>query len=181
MKPTPYIAAKDSARDAIVTFGAGYGFLHEPFEWRVSEYLQNEFLYAIGGLDSNGRPSSTVECYDASTNVLMAIASLTTARHYHGVIVLGGFIFAIGGFATTLSSAERYDPSTNVWTVIGSITTARWGHGVMILGGFIYAIGGADDTGTTLSSAERYDPSTNVWTAVASMTTGRSNFGAVTF
>ena len=91
MKPTPYIAAKATARDAIVTFGAGYGFLYEPIEWRVGEYLQNEFLYAIGGVDAYGRTSSTVECYDAS------IASLTTARRYHGVIILGGFIYAVGG------------------------------------------------------------------------------------
>ena len=37
MKPTPYIAAKATARDAIVTFGAEYGFLYEPIEWRVGE------------------------------------------------------------------------------------------------------------------------------------------------
>ena len=55
MKPTPYIAAKSTARDAIVTFGAGYGFLLEPFEWRVTEYLQNDYLYAIGGEDADGR------------------------------------------------------------------------------------------------------------------------------
>ena len=41
-KPTPYIAAK-------ATFGAGYGFLLEPVEWRVTEYLRNDYLYAIGG------------------------------------------------------------------------------------------------------------------------------------
>ena len=129
MKPTPYIAAKATARDAIVTFGAGYGFLYEPVEWRVTEYLQNEYLYVIGGRDAHDR-LSTVECYDASINAWSPwnVASLTTARWGHGVITLGGFIYAIGGrdgTHTVLSSAERYDPSTNVWTAVASMATGR--------------------------------------------------------
>ena len=40
---------------------------------------------------------TTVERYDASTNVWTVIGSMTTARRSHGVIVLGGFVYAVGG------------------------------------------------------------------------------------
>ena len=33
---TPHAAAKATARDAIAAFGAGYGYLLEPVEWRVT-------------------------------------------------------------------------------------------------------------------------------------------------
>ena len=78
---------------------------------------------------------SSAERYDPSTNVWTVIGSMTTARKNHGVIVLGGFIHAIGGLDVTkvLSTVERYDPSTDVWMAIGSMTTARHGHGVVTL------------------------------------------------
>ena len=78
---TPHIAAKATARDAIAAFGAGYGYLLEPVEWRVTEYLRKDYLYAIGGNGAGYRTLSTVECYDASINVWSPwnIASLTTA------------------------------------------------------------------------------------------------------
>ena len=60
---TPHIAAKATARDAIAAFGAGYGYLLEPVEWRVTDYLRKDYLYAIGGCDADGRSLSTVECY----------------------------------------------------------------------------------------------------------------------
>ena len=48
-QPTPHMVAKTTVRDAIVTFGAGYGVLPVPVERRIACYLRCDHLYAIGG------------------------------------------------------------------------------------------------------------------------------------
>ena len=158
---TPHIVAKATVRDAIVALGAEYGFLLEPVEWRVAEYLRYEHLYAVGGYDGQSF-LSTVECFDPSTNVWSPVASMTTARDGHGVTVLGGLLYAVGGFdgyaRSTLSTVECFDPSTNVWSPVASMATARSGPGVTALGGLLYAFGGYDGT-SILSTVECFDPS----------------------
>ena len=81
---TPHIVAKATVRDAIVALGAGYGFLLEPVEWRVAEYLRYEHLYVVGGYDGKNR-LSTVECFDPSTNVWSPVASMLIERGFCGV------------------------------------------------------------------------------------------------
>jgi Kelch motif len=83
-QPTPHIVAKATVRDAIVALGAGYGFLLETVERRVSEYLRYEHLHAVGGHDGNCTVSP-VECFDPSTNVWSPVASMAMKRTYCGV------------------------------------------------------------------------------------------------
>ena len=80
-QPTPHIVAKATVRDAIVALGAGYGFLLEPVEWRVAEYLRYEHLYAVGGHDGKSY-LSTVECFDPSINVWSPVASMAMKRGF---------------------------------------------------------------------------------------------------
>ena len=180
-QPTPHSIAKATVRDAIVAFAAGYDALSIPVERRVTLYLRKDHLYAVGGSDyvSDGygqRCLSSVVCYDPATNVWLPVAPMTTARAYHGVAVLEGMLYAVGGHDGThpLTSVERYDPAINVWSVVAPMTTARDSHGVAVLGGLLYAVGGRDGR-RPLSSVERFDPATNVWSPVAPMTTARAD------
>ena len=61
-------------------------------------------LYAVGGFDGRGALSS-VEAYDPATKTWSAVASMMTARYGLAVGVLGGSLYAVGGWS------GRYGPS----------------------------------------------------------------------
>ena len=50
--PKSHGDATSTVRDAIVTFGAGHGVLSVPVERRIARYLQQERLFAVGGIDN---------------------------------------------------------------------------------------------------------------------------------
>ena len=108
--PKTHGVAKDTARDAIVAFGAGYSALLVPVERRIEQYLRQELLYAVGG---RGGPRPQGECYDPATNVWTAVAQMTTARRDHGVATVGGYLYAVGGFDgyNALATVECYNPA----------------------------------------------------------------------
>ena len=132
VSPPTYGVAKDTARDAIVAFGAGYSALLVPVERRIEQYLRQERLYAVGGRLDCFNGLATVECYNPATNVWTAVAQMTTAREYHGVATVGGYLYAVGGIDdgdNVLATVECYNPATNVWTAVAQMTTARRGNG----------------------------------------------------
>ena len=100
---------------------------------------------------------------------------MAAERSEHGVAVLDGKLYAVGGFGDDggLSSVEQYDPATNAWEAVASMVTPRENHAVAVLDGKLYAVGGYN--GGYLTSVERYDPATDAWEAVAPMATARYN------
>ena len=59
-----------------------------------------------------------------------------TARCAHGVAVVGGKLYAMGGedgTGTILSSMESFDPSTGQWSAVADMSTARYGLAVVAL------------------------------------------------
>ena len=93
-------------------------------------------LYAAGGINDDGFGIlSSVERYDPATNAWEAVAPLATERMNHGVAVLDGKLYAVGGYNDDddfLSSVERYDPATNAWEAAAPLTTARCLHGITV-------------------------------------------------
>ena len=81
--PNTHSVAKDTARDAIVAFGAGYSALLVPVKRRIEQYLRQERLYAVGA-----RGNGMVECYNPATNVWTAVAQMTTARCGHSTAIV---------------------------------------------------------------------------------------------
>ena len=53
-------------------------------------------------------------------NSWVAIAPLNTPRRSLALGVLGGPMYALGGYdgASSLKSVERYDPQSNCWTKV---------------------------------------------------------------
>ena len=58
-----------------------------------------------------------VECYDPKTDEWKAVASMNTPRHNVGVVVIGDYIYAVGGFggSSFLKSIEYYDAKSDKW------------------------------------------------------------------
>ena len=134
-----------------------------------------------------------------------AVAPMAVKRTYHGVGVLDGTLYALGGFAFAdqcvnetkdpggcyLASVEAYHPASGNWTQcftpsasppcvsIAPMTITRFNVGVGVLGGELYAVGGqhGDHQRSQLASVEKYNPTANSWTPVAPMTEERNGAG----
>lgn len=91
---------------------------------------------------------------------------MNSRRRWLGVGVLGGLVYAGGGYdGGALSSVECHDPTTNAWSFVASMNQKRHSCGVAVTNGFLYVVGGS--AWHSLSSMERYDPVANTWTLVA--------------
>ena len=91
--------------------------------WGLGVAVVDSKLYVVGGgvdgVDEEGwvssRTVSSVEGFDPSTGQWSGVAPMSTARDCHGVAVVDGKLYAMGGWDgtnTRLSSMECYDPST---------------------------------------------------------------------
>ena len=105
---------------------------------------------------------------------------MAEARSDHGVAVLDGKLYAMGGYnGDYLSSVERYDPALDAWEAVAPMAEAREAHAVAVLDGKLYVAGGMGAGNTHLSSVERYDPALDAWEAVAPMAAARMKAFAV--
>ena len=101
-----------------------------------------------------------------------------TARSDHGVAMLDGKLYAVGGFdGGRLSSVERYDPATSAWEAVAPMATARLAHAMAVVDGKLYAMGGNNNG--FLNSVDRYDLAVGAWEAVAPMAAARMEAFAV--
>lgn len=85
------------------------------------------FIYAIGG--NNGKSLSTVERYDASANLWIAVESMIKPRVAAAAAALNGNIFVMGGSTEINScetaSVEKFSGETEKWTLIAQLCLAR--------------------------------------------------------
>lgn len=157
----------------------------------------NDRIYAVGGFDGSTGLSSA-EVLDLSVpNLCLGevlpketpsrewrpIASMSTRRSSVGVGVLGGLIYAVGGYDGNsrhcLSSVECYNPEVDTWTQVADMSARRSGAGVGVLNGLLFSIGGHDGP-LVRKSVECYNPERNTWTTLSDMSFCRRNAGVVT-
>ncbi|XP_070613361.1 kelch-like protein 2 isoform X2 [Erythrolamprus reginae] len=121
---------------------------------------------------------SSVEAYNMKTKTWFHVASMNTRRSSVGVGVIGGMLYAVGGYdgasRQCLSTVECYN--SNEWTYVAEMSTRRSGAGVGVLNNLLYAAGGHDGP-LVRKSVEVYDPIINVWKQVADMNMCRRNAG----
>ncbi len=153
-----------------------------PRYWFQTQAVNGK-LYAIGGLDDNTRPLSTVEEYDPETDQWVTKAPMATARVEFRTELIDGMIYAMGGFidsdkfntVTSLSSVEQYDPAANKWVIKAPMATPRHDFQTEVIGGQIYAMGGAGEN-SILSVVEVYNPVSNTWSERAPMPAPQTHF-----
>lgn len=100
----------------------------------------NGFLYAVGGHDAPAsNPTSSrfdcVERYDPKTDTWTTVAPISSPRDAVGVCVLGGKLYAVGGYdgQQYLNNVECYDSQLNEWTAVAPLCTGRAGACVVHL------------------------------------------------
>ncbi|MBN3291114.1 KLHL2 protein, partial [Polypterus senegalus] len=145
----------------------------ESIFFSVSDGLAFLYYFFISGL-------SSVEAYNTKTNEWFHVVPMNTRRSSVGVGVVGGLLYAVGGYdgasRQCLSTVEAYHPNTNEWNYVAEMSTRRSGAGVGVLKGLLYAVGGHDGP-LVRKSCEVYDPATNSWKQVADMNMCRRNAG----
>ncbi|XP_057708905.1 kelch-like protein 9 [Corythoichthys intestinalis] len=125
--------------------------------------------------------SRELRMYDDKTGHWRALKPMEVPCYQHGVALLGGFLFIVGGQSTydtkgktAIDSAYRYDPRFNVWLQIASLKEKRTFFHLSALKGQLYAVGGRNAVGE-IDSVECYNLKTNEWTFVNSM--AQSHYG----
>lgn len=146
-------------------------------------------LYVVGGCTFSCSPGGTtnvLEVYDPSTNTWTSAAPMPTARAGLATGVIGGKLYAAGGFqycagpCPIYNTLEVYDPATNTWTTKAPMPTARAQMGGSVINGELHLVGGTTNGGASgaLATLEIYDPSADAWTTNAPMPTPRYALGA---
>jgi hypothetical protein len=136
--------------------------------------------YAIGGIDGNDQPLSSVERYNSDANSWSTIAPLPTPRYNFPAVFDGtNHIYIFGGRTNTSSGSEipsvlSYSVSANTWTEMAPMPTATAGSAAALaVDGKIYVVGGVSSE-VTLSVVQIYDPAANSWTVSTPLPEGLS-------
>lgn len=115
----------------------------------TAEVIGNR-VYAIGGNNGSG-PLSSVEVAridaDGSLSSFTAAPSLQTAREGHASVVIGSYLYVLGGKSgTALASIERapinVDGTLGAFEAAGTLTTAREGLTAFVAGNRLHVMGG---------------------------------------
>ncbi|XP_037344854.2 kelch-like protein 9 [Pungitius pungitius] len=119
--------------------------------------------------------SRELRLYDDKTGHWRALKPMEAPRYQHGVALLGGFLFIVGGQSTydtkgktAIDSAYRYDPRFDKWLQIASLNEKRTFFHLSTLKGKLYAVGGRNATGE-IDTVECYDLRKNEWTNVSNI------------
>lgn len=119
--------------------------------------------------------SRELRLYDEKSGHWRALKPMEVPRYQHGVALLGGFLFIVGGQSTydtkgktAIDSAYRYDPRFDKWLQIASLNEKRTFFHLSALNGKLFAVGGRNASGE-IDTVECYNLKKNEWTFVNSM------------
>lgn len=151
-------------------------------------------IYIPGGILADGvTTSAAFEAFDVKENKWVDLASLPTPRHHITPAVIGGQIYAVGGFDGPFPEWEMksdmfiYDIKKDKWRKGVPLPKPRGEHvavaldnRVHVIGGRITKAGGKSHFDSFLDTGEHdiFDPSTNQWTKGAAAITARNSAAA---
>uniref|UniRef100_A0A3Q2D9J3 Si:rp71-68n21.9 n=1 Tax=Cyprinodon variegatus TaxID=28743 RepID=A0A3Q2D9J3_CYPVA len=114
--------------------------------------------------------SRELRLYDENTGYWRPLKPMDVPRYQHGVALLGGFLFIVGGESCFYlhNNAYRYDPRFDKWLQIASLNEKRTFFHLSALKGKLFAVGGRNASGE-IDTVECYNLKKNEWTFVTNM------------
>ncbi|CAF0715893.1 unnamed protein product [Brachionus calyciflorus] len=149
---------------------------------RFRPRIPHELLVVVGGW-SIGSPTHSIETYDPKADIWQNFEYVDRApRAYHGCILLGDYIYIIGGFDGTqyFNNCRKFNIVKREWEEMAPMNIKRCYVSVALCNGIIYAMGGFDGYGRH-KTAEKYIPEKNQWSFIAEMNEYRSDASATEF
>lgn len=142
----------------------------------IAGTVLDDKIYIVGGFDSSGRSTPTIEVYDPMLDEWTQVTLLpqpldhtaAAAASHDGKLYIVG-----GGYLDRDALSDKlfiYDSNTNNWTEGANLPSARGALTANFINGTLYVTGGVDSE-NTLSSTLAYDPVTNNWTDKAPLPT----------
>ena len=156
--------------------------------------IASNFLFVIGGRDSNGATLAGVERSAMGADGTLGTftdttRTLVTPRQRHGAAIVGNALYVIGGRDTNgnlLATIERATLGVNgtlgTFAVVATLATPRADHAIAVLGNSVYVIGGTTATGavTDIEAATiEPDESLSAFAPVANLATARAGHAAL--
>ncbi|XP_077289680.1 kelch-like protein 41b [Arctopsyche grandis] len=155
-------------------------------KYSFASVLVGNWIVIIGGENSSGQSSTSVEYIDLKSGQKQQLKPLNQARHEFSAVTLrrgsSSDVYAIGG--NGLSSVERWSSNTGDWQIIAPLLVAVSGHSASVIADKIYITGGiAMENGKWISrnKVQMYSVETNSWTYRAQMIQGRHRHSSVAF
>jgi len=150
--------------------------------------LVGNFVYVLGGFNTLGVVTSTVQIYNIAEDSWSLGADLPLGRHHVQIAadVEARKLFVLGGYPETLlglfqgqSELFIYDIATNSWSRGADLPSPRGAGTSQVIGNTVYIIGGMDDEGNVLNTVHSYNMRTNTWsTNHANMPTAREHLAS---
>ncbi len=139
-------------------------------------------LVVVGGQDSDGRGTASVELFDPVAGTFWPSQSLGSARSLHAATTLmDGRILIAGGaaFGSAVLTCELYDPATGAFASGPRLNVGRAAPTATLLrDGRVLFTGGANADLAPIASAEIYDPATGTISPTGSMSVARDRHTA---
>lgn len=135
-----------------------------PYELsRASSVAVDDYIYVIGGRDSNGNATNNLLRYNPITNIWDTRASMLTARHGHKCIEFNKKIYCFGGDNDSgiLNKVEYYDIIKNKWFILPDMIVSKSNFGCAKLGYYVYIIGGTTNENYVVDTIESFNLLTN--------------------
>ncbi len=148
----------------------------------------NGYMYVMGGYSAGGRLSSIYYAPINSDGTIGSWTSTTaysTGTYYHAAVAYNGYMYVIGGFASTYVATVQYAPinsngTIGSWTNTTFLRSARYTHAAAVYNGYLYVSGGYDGS-AELNSTEYAPINTNgtlgQWQSTTGFTTAREAHG----
>ncbi|KAH8041448.1 hypothetical protein HPB51_015810 [Rhipicephalus microplus] len=111
--------------------------------------VYHDYIYVVGGFEvgNDGRQLATTGChrFSMSRSCWETMGSLRRARCHHGVAVVLGKVYAVGGQSINdgfMDSVEVYDPDLDRWSEVTPLCCARMAANAVEFRGQMYVVGG---------------------------------------
>ncbi|XP_076435308.1 kelch repeat and BTB domain-containing protein 8-like [Babylonia areolata] len=126
--------------------------------------------------------SSCLYLFDHTAAQWTAKAKMHTTRSQFSLVIVDGYVYAIGGHDGTdiLNSVEKYDPHTNTWTVVSPLPRPLRFTAALSYRGKLLVMGG-EDVGVVCKNCYRYDPMEDTWTELPHLSVPRMLAGSIVF
>ena len=130
-----------------------------------------------GGPDLSWQATASILVYDPETDAWMAAGSMPERRMSGEAVLLGDFIYLVGGTGGT-TALLRFDPAEDSWAVLPGPVQPREHVAAVAFNDELWVIGGRWGGTGALATVEIFDPASGEWRDGPSMKEARSGFGA---